>query len=45
MKLIRRTTLRFQDGSSDKVYEVDIVEKPLMIAIWSISATDVLASR
>lgn len=26
MKLIRRTTLRFQDGSSDKVYEVDIVE-------------------
>lgn len=26
MKLIRRTTLRFQDGTSDKVYEVDIVE-------------------
>lgn len=26
MKLIRRTTLRFQDGSSDKVYEVDMVE-------------------
>ncbi|WMP17028.1 hypothetical protein [Thiothrix lacustris] len=26
MNLIRRTTLRFQDGASDKVYEVDIVE-------------------
>lgn len=26
MNLIRRTTLRFQDGTSDKVYEVDIVE-------------------
>ena len=26
MNLTRRTTLRFQDGSSDKVYEVDIVE-------------------
>lgn len=25
MKLIRRTTLRFQEGGSDKVYEVDLV--------------------
>jgi predicted DNA-binding WGR domain protein len=26
MKLIRRSTLRFQEGNSDKLYEVDIVE-------------------
>ena len=26
MNLFRRTTLRFQEGNSDKVYEVDIVE-------------------
>jgi predicted DNA-binding WGR domain protein len=26
MKLIRRSTLRFQEGNSDKIYEVDIVE-------------------
>ena len=26
MNLTRRTTLRFQDGSSDNVYEVYIVE-------------------
>ncbi|WP_275974347.1 hypothetical protein [Argonema galeatum] len=42
MELIRRTTLVYQAGSSEKVYEVDLC-RTVKIVIWSTSATDAVA--